>query len=131
MAERLKAPEVKALLQAAFPGADVQMGPRVGGFLFTLTIWNFHLDLSLTSWKVAHVDVVGEMDLTFHYAEKTKNRNVTFLVSKATATDEAELKAFLEWMQDYLKGIVAAISVSFSAPIEPPPLDLFGDKQKP
>jgi len=122
---RLKAPEVQRILQEAFPGADVRIGSRLGGFIITMTIWHFDLSVSLTSQKVAQVDEPGEMDIRLTYAENVRGRALRLDVASATAKGEADLKKFLEWLRAYLEGIIAAISVAFEKPIDFPPANLF------
>ena len=124
---RLKAPLMKAILEECFPGADVQMESVLNGFLFQIVIWYFHVEFSLTSWKMAHVDKPGEILATFEF-RAPKERAIRIREEKFDS--EEKLRAFADGVKTYLLGINAAITTAFDSPFGGGASDIFDDRLK-
>ena len=118
---------IRRILDQTFPGATIKVGTRVGGHLIETSFWRYHLGISLTVAKIAHDDVPGEAQVIFSERPLSSQDSIsrTHLVRKGNLTTSKQLEEFLTWVRNYLQGVIAAISLAFDRPFDPPASDIF------
>jgi len=110
-------------LRAVFPGVKLEIGQQVGGRQVRLKIWQFLVEVSFCEKKIAHVDEAGSARVTFKSQPEPKGTPVvtkTVQIRKA-----AEYQQFLDWVQAYLNGVLAAITQAMEQ-TRTPVADIFG-----
>jgi hypothetical protein len=106
----LDIPNTRNALKDTLPNHLIQQGYRVGGVVFTSTIWQFQIEVSLNASKVSFCDARGEGLVIFTFTP-TKGRTIE--IKKEAITSLEELKVQLEWVKSYLSGVASAILMAF------------------
>lgn len=113
----LDIPNTRAVLKILFPTHPVTQGYRVGGVVFTTTVWQFQLEVSLNVSKVSHCDTRGDGLVILSFVPP-KGRPVE--IRKEVVTSMEQLSKQTEWVKSYLSGVASAILMAFEEPPKAP-----------
>lgn len=104
-------------LEHTFPGSRHETTPWSSGCATLTTIWDFHIEVSLTKAARNPNENEGEAVYTFRF-KPARGRKVILLSGR---TENAqEFLDFLQGVREYLYGIAAAIEMACDPPPGPP-----------
>ena len=98
-----------ALLRKFFPGADSEVQPFTGGTIIKTQIWEFLIELALTTKPIAIGEREGSVRMAMYWRHP---EGKTIRIKQGTTTDLGPVKAFLLLCKGYLEGISAAIAMA-------------------
>jgi hypothetical protein len=114
---------IRTILKGIFPNHPIQQGWKVGGALFTVSVWQFQLEISLNMMQVSHCDSKGDGMVLFTFIPPNKSRPIE--IKKEAVKSLEQLVPVTNWVKEYLNGVAAAIIMSFEAAPPAPKAKLF------
>lgn len=113
--------DVKVVLATAFPGITITVQDRLGGSVCRAVIWHFHIEASISALSLSIQDVVGLARCTLTLRPPSGKQVV---IHRAECRDTDELRVFVQWVQSYMDGIIAAITIACEGS---GPVDIMGN----
>ena len=108
---------IQATLTTIFPGLEIRPRKAIGGVLFAIQIWEYTLDVRVTTDSIARGDIEGRILCTF----RRKVNQSTEILDTLNTEKLEEAETFAENVKTVLLGIGAAIEQAFLSS----PADLF------
>lgn len=125
MIETIKPPlTAEAILHTVrevFPGADIQLQPFTGGTIVRTVIWQFTMDISLTTKSIVYGEKEGGVRMTLQW-KPPEGKMIN--IKGGGTTEMGPIKAFARQTRAYLEGVVAAITIACEEPPGEPDADL-------
>ena len=108
--------QVKAMLALGFPGLQVKETPRLDGVIMSVSIWQFTLEVSLTTTDSGADNKDGEAWVSLYLQDLVSPKNN---LHSGLTCNLSTLQASVDWSVQYLTGVSAALEMAFEKPPEP------------
>lgn len=116
-------PRVKEALRASFPGVPIEETQRVGGVVYTVTLWHYRVSVSLTSRPTVPMDPMGHIMVQFEFAQPGKPVE---LLRTTGAVGMVTYENALVEIRSQIAGVAATLIVALDPPPDPPKTQFFG-----
>jgi len=109
---------IRAAIREVFPGANVELIGFTGGTVIHTRIWQFTMDITLTTNPIVYSEKAGEVRMVLQWKSPDGKPVTINSFAGRVLEQHGAIRAFVISTRAYLDGIIAAITM---AEEDPPP----------